>query len=156
MASQTPTTNTATTSTRWGKARNRHYSAMRIAAPLGILLAAASAALWGFIGPGSENPWLAITIFFAVTVAPWIMLIWAIVVDRNTISGATRRPEESVENQWLTQAAEISFFVVFMVTGVSSAVTSPFLGNPVSLTLLAIALLAMITFGVSYLIVKRR
>lgn len=88
---------------------------------IGIAITAALIASFAMVNPDAD---LAIATFaFAVSCLPIASAGgWALLVDRSTIRGATPRPEDSVESQWLEKSSAAAFRDVLILTGVASAV----------------------------------
>lgn len=84
-------------------------------------------------------------------------LTWAILVDRQTITGAIRCPDESVENRWFAKASETTLLALLVILGLAIFyfVLFPQVVS-VQYVLLAILLLIGLIFFVSYEVHKRR
>lgn len=142
----------------WGRSRFGGGSGalIGVSITLGALLACGAGALFAWIG-AAERPGLTFALLAAGTLPVWAALAWALLVDRATITGATRRPEESVESDWYTRAAAGVFQDLLLVGGLGAAAFS--LGSihaPVGAVLAAVVALAMLDFGARYLTQKRR
>ncbi|GGH59262.1 hypothetical protein [Rothia aerolata] len=104
----------------------------------------------------SKLPWWGILLaalpLYPVTAAT----IWAIFVDRNTIKGAVKNPENSIENSWFSKAAESSFCIIVAVLGIGAGVTAIFdLEFQTDMVLTAATMLCFIVFFVCYQFHKR-
>ena len=95
--------------------------------------------------------------FAFVTVWPCFGLVWALVVDRDSLHGAVDRPEESVESRWYDAAASKAFTDVILVVGLATAVIA-FAGlePPVLVVLPAVIVVAAGAFGIRYLLARTR
>lgn len=147
--------------TAWGRARfgSGRLSALTVALPAGILLGAGSGWLAAALGIGRSNPVLAFVIFAACLVLPATALVYAVVVDRNTVRGATERPGESVEEQWYGKAAAGSFADLILGLGAAATVLAFIPAEPaVSLKFVLPAILAacFASFGIRYLLLRLR
>ena len=94
------------------------------------------------------------TAFFPIFSAVY----WALFVDRSTLTNAPKNPESSIESSWYQKAASSTFTFLIGTLGVALFVTTLFVDLTLTLdnAILAILLLAMLTFGVNYLVVRRR
>lgn len=144
---------------KWGRARfgEGRMPAMGIAIPIGVVLAIVVGffAVWtGIVGP---RPLVGGAVFAIVMASPFIALAWVLVVDRDTLQGATERPEESVENTWLQAASSGSFFDLIAIGGLGAAILT-FSGWNLSgqIAFVIVVLLGMASFSLRYLIASRR
>ena len=141
--------------TKFGK---RNHSAWTMALPAGIGAALCFGAVAAAVD-SHELAWGWILLIFTLCLAPvCTALVWSLIVDRNTIPGASRSPEDNVENAWLSKAAETTALVTFAVAGVGSAVATfvqPDL-MAVPFTLLGVCTFMGLTFAVAYLWEKSR
>lgn len=145
-------------SAKWGRSRFGGSSAALICTSLGLglLLAAGAGALFAKFSD-IDKPWLAFAVMTVGVLAPFSAMVWAILVDRLTITGATKRPEESVENTWYDQAASGTFTDMLLLLGVTAAVFSIFRFNlNTGLVLAALIVIMMADFGIRYLLKSRR
>ena len=147
----------ADTRSRWGRVRfgGRRLSALWAAVPLGLTLAAVIAAIaTGGAGPRPVVGGVAVAF---VCVWPFIGLTWALIVDRDTLRGATENPEQSVESAWYERAAGGAFSDTLLITGLGTAAIA-FASIELStvLALAAVILVAMGSFGVRYVAQRRR
>lgn len=76
--------------TKWGRVKfgSRKIPAMRIAIPVGIVIALGLAFLARLADTVGTHVVLGVTIFTAALSAPCIALVYALVVDRSTMLGA--------------------------------------------------------------------
>ena len=147
---------------RFGVAKfgSRNRSALTIAVPGGIALTLALAAIATSLGSDHVRlAWGWVLLIFALCLLPVsVAAVWGFIVDRETIRGASRSPEENVENAWFNKASETTTLVTFAVAGLGSAVAA-FVRQEsaaVSFTLLGVCGFMAITFAVAYLWEKSR
>ncbi|MGC5076779.1 hypothetical protein [Agrococcus sp. DT81.2] len=141
----------------WGRMRfGARRSALLIAVPIGIVLAAGVGALAVWTGVAGDDPLPGGVAFAVVTVWPLTAAAWIAVVDRSSLRGALERPEESVESSWIETASQRAFTDTLTLAGLGTAalvVTGAEL--PGSVALLAVVLVGMASFGTRYLIARR-
>ena len=83
-------------------------------------------------------------------------LAWVILVDRTTITGATRNPDDSIENIWFERAALGAFGDLMIVLGLGAAAFAVFgLDIAPALLLSALFVLASADFAVRYLRISK-
>lgn len=144
---------------RWGRVRagDRRVPALLVALPVAIVLAAALGALVMATGAAGE-PRLAGGVAVAViTLWPLAGLVWALVVDRTTLAGATARPEQSIESAWYERAASGAFSDTVVVVGLAAAaIAFTGLDVPVLLALSGVIVVAAGSVTVRYLAQHRR
>lgn len=143
-------TSTQTRSTtRWGRTRSGKYSVPVVAIPLGFLVSG----LFGLIPLAfisDLNPFL-VWLIFTIALAPVACaLVWVIVVKRETITGAVRNPEQTVETQWATRAHSIGFFAMVILTGWGSFFSSFFFNPEVAWVSLFIAIFGVVVYLIVY------
>ncbi|MDN6487306.1 MAG: hypothetical protein L0K34_07480 [Ancrocorticia sp.] len=141
---------------RFGHARfgTGTHSALTLAALLGIAVAVIAGVLVALTG-SFEMASVWVFAIFTVCLAPGcVALVWIVVVDRNSIPGAIRTPEYSVETTWLDKASQTTCLITFPAVGIGAALTSNV--PEVSLTLIAVCGLMVLTFVAAYLWEKRR
>ena len=142
---------------RWGRLRGSDTSTLWVAIPVAILLAVGIGVLVTLTGVAGPRPVVGGIAFAFVTVWPCFGLVWALVVDRETLHGAVDRPEESVESQWYDAAAGKAFTDVLLVVGLGTAVIAfGGLEPPAIVVLPGVIVVAMVAFGVRYLLVRTR
>lgn len=145
--------------TKWGRAHiaGRDLSAMKVAIPVGVLLSVVAGVVAAWAGFGGERSWLGGAIFAFVMSWGFVALVWAIIVDRSTLQGATDRPEESIESSWMQSASSGAFFDTIAIAGFGSAIVTFMDVNwSNGLVLLSVCLIGMLSFGLRYLISSRR
>jgi Ca2+/Na+ antiporter len=146
--------------TRWRRtkfARGR-FTAMGVAIPAGLVLAAAFGSITLLTGVASgDRAALFAVIMAAATASGFVALIWALVVDRTTLRGALDKPEESIESTWLDAAQAGALRDTVLLTGLTLMVLAV---TRVQLdtvwTLVGVILLAGFSVVVRYLVAKRR
>lgn len=143
----------------WGHSRfgARRGSALLLAAPIGLALAAALGALAGWAAaPTGADVLLVAVVFALATALPMVSAVWLLVVDRSTVRGALDRPEESIESSWLDRASQGAFTDTLTIAGLGTAAL--FVSGadiPGSWTLLAVVVVMMASFGIRYLVARR-
>ncbi len=144
--------------TRWGRSRFGGSPGVLIVVSLlvGAVLVAGIGWLAMLVEPGSENPWL---LFWVTAIVTWpfgAILVWALLVDRSTLSGALDDPELSVESRWYDKAASGAFHALIVALGLGVAAFQ-FLNVDVAPPLLlgGYFVLAVAAFGISYLFAKK-
>ena len=141
---------------RFGVAKfgSRKHSALTVALPGGIALAASISAVLTSLGPDFQRlTWAgAFAIMFACTLPIAVMAIWVAVVDRETIRGADQSPEYNVENTWFTNASATTAHFTFGAAGIGSAIAAFTLkdSSAVSFTLLGVCYFMIIILGAAY------
>lgn len=144
---------------RWGRVKfgGGRLSALWVAVPAGLILAAALALLFVMTHNVEPHP-IVVGIAVAFTML-WACtgLIWTLIVDRDTIRGSTKNPEQSVESTWVDRAASGAFQDTLLTAGLGTAAIA-FANIDISAVLaLAVAILiAMVSFGVRYFIQQRQ
>ena len=144
--------------THWGRLRGGSSTpAMAIAIPGGLVLAVLvgviAAAMWD-----APTPPVVVGIGFTVVTLPALVgLVWAFLVDRNTLRGAIDRPEESVEGAWYDKAAQGAFSDILLIVGLGTAFLAiTGIRIDVLIALIGVLLVAMGSFTVRYLVARRR
>ena len=143
--------------TRWGRVRfgSRRMPAMAVAVPTGFVVAALFGAAGAILRP--EAPLLFGVILGLCLWGPSLALVWALVVDRSTLRGAVRDPEESVASSWYERAAGGAFQDTLTAAGLALAVVAIWrLEFTATLALLGVVLFAMGSFAVRYVLCARR
>lgn len=147
------------TRTKWGYAKfgTGRVPAAAIAVPCGLALGAAGGLLSVLLGITDPNPALGFWVFFACIAMPAVALVYLLVVDRNTLIGATERPDDSVESGWIDKAAAGSFMDLILVLGVAATVLAFIpreLVIDLKLVLPAVIALGFASFGIRYLVLR--
>lgn len=147
--------------TKWGRTRLGTGStpAMAIAIPLGILIGLAGGFLAVVAGVAGSTPPLGFLAFGFCLTFPGIALVYAVVVDRNTLEGATERPDDSIESGWYEKATSGSFHDIMVVLGVTVGVLAfiprEFMVD-LKIVLPAVLALCFVSTGIRYLVLRRR
>ncbi|MBV7363949.1 hypothetical protein KRX54_05845 [Actinomycetaceae bacterium TAE3-ERU4] len=139
---------------RFGK-ENR-MAAMPVAVFLGLVISALLSLVAVFFHKYELPWWQTFLIYWVCLALATISLVWAVVVDRLTIPGAIKKPEESIEMLWYSKASEISFNALLFVCGVGSLVCGLLGFNYILNVFLLITLVLAVIFGLSYLFVRYR
>lgn len=96
----------------------------------------------------------------AASFMPGLALGWILVVDRRTVKGAVRNPEESIEAQWYDRATRGTFHDLLVVMGLTAMALSVVPQWRDELTasdaLLACMVFAAADVSARYLLTKRR
>lgn len=151
-------TNTTERQTRWGRSRVLGGGTGRLIAVSLVLGAALASAVGGiYIAVGHPSrPWVALAIFVVVMLPVSTALAWVVLVDRTTITGATRNPDDSIENIWFERAALGAFGDLMIVLGLGAAAFAVFgLDIAPALLLSALFVLASADFAVRYLRISK-
>lgn len=144
--------------TRWGRAKFGGSQSLLLTVSLGSgALAATGFALILYTVQGGGDLWVYLLASFATVFFAASALLWVLLVDHNTLQGAVKSPENSVENTWYDRAAVTTFHIMFPVLGVGAGISTIFSWTlPLGTGLMLAAVLMMLTFAVSYQIHKRR
>lgn len=126
-----------------------------------LIAGAVTAALIGYLASLSkfaDHSALGWIVFTAAFFPIFTAVYWALLVDRSTMTYAPRDPESSIESSWYQKAASGTFTFLLGGLGVALFVTTLFVDLTLKLddVILVILVLTMLTFGVNYLIVRRR
>lgn len=126
---------------------------------IGVAVAAAlGLAAWAFAS--NTNGLVYGIVVAAMSFVPGLALGWVLVVDRRTVKGAVRNPEESVEAQWYDRATRGTFHDLLVVMGLTAMALSIVPQWRDGLTapdaLVACMVFAAADVSVRYLLVKRR
>ncbi|MCC9174887.1 hypothetical protein [Arthrobacter sp. zg-Y179] len=151
----------APTRTKWGYAKfgTGRVPAAAVAVPGGLALGAAGGRLAVLAGISGSNPALGFWVFAACIAMPAVALVYVLVVDRNTLIGATERPDDSVESGWIDKAAAGSFMDLILVLGAAATVLAFIpreLVVDLKLVLPAVIALGFASFGIRYLVLQRK
>ncbi|MGP9780852.1 hypothetical protein ACT3UQ_00080 [Glutamicibacter sp. AOP12-B1-11] len=142
---------------KWGRSRFGGGSAALIITSLlvGLVLSAGGGLLFARLN-FPENFVLAALVMMAGLLPVLSVACWALLLDRDTLRGATKNPEISVESQWYDKAAVGVFQDLLLVCGLGGAVFS-FLQFQASigLVLAGVVMVAMVDFAVRYWLIKR-
>lgn len=96
-------------------------------------------------------------IYFIVMLPVMIGIVWLLLVDRESILGAVRNPENSVESTWYSAAAEDTFHAAMVLGGIGCLIFPVWSVEASVSTVLLISVAAMqVIFWISYGIRKRR
>ncbi|MFD1375201.1 hypothetical protein ACFQ4U_02445 [Micrococcus antarcticus] len=143
--------------TRWGKARFGGSSAALIGVSLGIGIFVSASLGWGFSLLGNaERPVLVFALMAIGTLPASAALGWVLLIDRSTLSGVVKRPDDSIESAWYEKAASGAFGDILLVGGLGAAVFAFMkIEAPVSWCLSAMVLFAMLDIAARYLWQKK-
>ncbi|MCS4484476.1 hypothetical protein NXS08_03100 [Gleimia sp. 6138-11-ORH1] len=151
--------NLKNTSTPWGQVKfgkKPRKAAITIALPAGLFSATILSALATYLMPRYDIWWQSILIYLIMLTPIAVAGAWALLVDRSTLPGAVRNPEESVEQAWAKTAALNAFTtnVILISIGLTVSVLANY--QTISNTLLVVLLLHLAAFAFSYQIEARR
>lgn len=122
----------------------------------GLVTSMAVATLSVWLSPTADRaPLLLFIVVTLATLGPTSAGWWVAFVDRSTLRGATPRPEESVEGQWLQRALAAAFAITFAVAGLGSGVIATMHWSVPAETLLlgVCGVMALSAVG-SYLVIR--
>lgn len=124
----------------------------------GLLTAVPIGALAVWLTPTAERaPLLLFATVTVATLGPASAGWWAVLVDRSTLRGATPRPEESVEGQWLQRAMASSLGICFAVAGLGAGFFAMTRWQvPVDVVLLALCGVIMASVVGHYLAIRAK
>lgn len=149
----------------WGRSARLGGGTGRLIA-LSLLLGTLLAALIGVIAyglaataghEGPRAPLLLGMIMTATSLVPGWAVVWALLVDRDTVRGAVRNTEDTVEGRWYEKATSGAFHDLLVLLGLGAFVVV-LAGWQVDTGLLAagLVLFMMLSVAVRYLLLKRR
>ncbi|WP_405372380.1 MULTISPECIES: hypothetical protein [unclassified Microbacterium] len=147
------------TRSRFGRVKfgGGRWPALWTALPFGLLLAIGAGAIAVATGVAGPRPVFGGIAFVFVMLWPCTGLVWAFLVDRNTLRGTTPHPEQSIESAWYDRAAAGAFSDILLVVGLSTtAVALSGIEVPTSLALAGVVVFAMGAFGIRYFVQQRR
>lgn len=146
------------TQSTWGRSRFGGSQATLILVSILGATALAQLLAWGIIALQSEQvTWWWVPVASLAFVPVLAATFWVVLVDRNTIKGATRNPESSIENHWYGKAAETTFHLMIAAMGLGAGAFAIFDWQVApSLLLASVTVLAMLIFLVSYQVYKRK
>ena len=147
-----------TTQSTWGSTRSGR-SPWPGAIGIGVAVAAVlGLTVWAFAS-GTSGVVYGI-VLAAASFMPGLALGWILVVDRRTVKGAVRNPEESIEAQWYDRATRGTFHDLLVVMGLTAMALSVVPQWRDELTasdaLLACMVFAAADVSARYLLTKRR
>ncbi|MFT3872223.1 MAG: hypothetical protein QM714_06175 [Nocardioides sp.] len=145
--------------TRWGRSRFGGGGGLLVGTSiaLGLLLSAGIGWASTVVEPDPARTWALFLVAAAATLPISVMLVWVLLVDRSTISGATDDPESSIESHWYDRAAVGAFTDLLVALGVGTAVFSFVrIDLAPSIILIALFLIAGASFGLRYWWLSRR
>lgn len=146
------------TRTRWGRSRfgGGGGALIAVSLTLGAVLAAGAGWLITVLERDHPRPGLLLGVGALVTLPVCVGLVWALLVDRSSLAGAPDDPEASVESRWYDKAAVGAFHVLIATLGLGAAAFQ-FLKVDVAPSLLlgGYFVLAVVAFGISYLLARR-
>lgn len=145
---------------KWGRSRFGGSTALLIILSLlgGLVLSAAMALIWWTFGPEADQQrkMLAGLVFALLMLPAASALCWVFMLDRDTLAGAVRDPDSSIEGKWYEKAVFGAFNDLIALCGLGAMA----LGllridvDPVML-LVGVVLLAAVDVLVRYLVIKK-
>lgn len=147
----------------WGRMRSGGGARKLVVLSLGGSLAAAVGLAAAVAAAGPSERFLATLLVFGFSFwMPFGALLWLLLVDRDTLTGAPKNVEDSVEFRWSERAAAGVFRDLLLALGVGAAVLSILQITtglafqwPLSLVLAGVLILAMADFGIRFQLAKR-
>lgn len=144
---------------RWGRSKfgAGRLPALWVAAPLGAVGAVTLAAVVVMMESAGSQPVLGGIAIALVLMWPLTGLVWVVIVDRDTLRGATKNPEQSIESFWHDRAASRAFTDTLLIGGLATAAIS-LSGIEISavFAVAGIVLFSMSSFGIRYLLLRRQ
>jgi hypothetical protein len=144
--------------TRWGRTKGGRAPAMAVALPAGLALAGITSAVAAWAGFGGSRPAIAAVVMAACLAAPAVLLVWVVVVDRQSLAGTADRPEESIESRWYDRAAAGAQTDVVLVAAIAAVVlaVAPDVDVTPELVLVGVIAVSFLCFAVRYQLLRRR
>ncbi|MDY5133425.1 hypothetical protein [Actinotignum urinale] len=140
------------TQAKWGYVRGTKVSALKVASMIGPVIAVGLGAVRVFTNPPGPYKWVAVLIYAACLCAPAIGFVWVIIVDRTTLPGATKHPEQTVETHWHKQAATNAFLATVCACGIGVL----FSDGVISKVLAGVLVFEFVSYSIAYLWAKTR
>lgn len=147
------------TRTKWGRTKfgTGRTSAMAIALPCGLVLGAVGGWLSVLVGITESNPIVGFLVFTLCLTMPALALVYALIVDKNTLEGAAEQPDDSIEAKWYDKATSSSFTDLIWVLGAVS-IALAFIPTNISvdlkLVLPAVLAVCFTSFAIRYLMLR--
>lgn len=143
----------------WGRARFGGGSAALITVSLlcGAITSVGVSYLFAAIRFSDHQP-IAWLIFSLAFLPVFTAVFYAIFVDRSTLRDTPTDPEASIEATWYKRAASGAFTDMIGLLGIALLAFTLFVDLSVSVdtVLLVLIVVAMLDFGIRYLIIRRR
>lgn len=142
---------------RWGRSKFGGTQTLLILLSLAGGTTGSLALAWGLYSiKGQGEAWIYLLASFSSCFLIFSALTWALLVDRSSITGATKHPEQTIENHWYQKATESTFHALLILLGLASVA---FLIFPLHLQathfLAGIWVFLVLTFFISYQVHKR-
>ncbi|GAA1416249.1 hypothetical protein AUR04nite_28600 [Glutamicibacter uratoxydans] len=151
------------TKSRWGRMRSGGSTRKLLGISLGggLAIALALGSLAAVLGYPQQIP-LALAGYSISFWLPFSALIWVLLVDRETITGAPKDVEQSIESRWAERAGAAVFRDMLLFLGLGAGVLSFlqfkvdwFLEVPLGLAFALVLSLLLIDFAIRYQLIKR-
>ena len=139
--------------TRWGRVKfgGRGLPALWVAAPFGAVGAVALALIAVSTESAGSRPVLGGIAIGLVALWPLTGIVWVLIVERSTLTGAAANPEQSVESRWHERAASGAFTDTLLIGGLGAvAITLSGIDLSAVYAVAALVLLSMASFGIRY------
>lgn len=113
------------TQTSMGRSRFGGSQATLLASSFGIgVLVSLGLAALAYFSRVHANPAFFASVLFLLSVLPASAFAWLFLVDRTSIRGATRNPEQSIESARMNKATSDAFTVVCVVAGLTAVIST--------------------------------
>lgn len=148
------------TRSKWGRARFGGSPALLILLSVlgGLVLSAAFAWLIWQFGPDAvaQRKALAAVVAGLVMLPAAFALSWVIMLDRDTLAGAVKDPDSSIEGMWYEKAAFGTFHDLIAICGLGAMALGllPIDVDPV-MVLCGVVMFAAVDTTVRYLLIKK-
>lgn len=124
----------------------------------GLVLCAAMALIWWTFGPEADQQrkMLAGLVFALLMLPATFALCWVIMLDRDTLAGAVKDPDSSIEGKWYDKAAFGAFHDLIAVCGLGAMALFllPIDVDP-AMVLCGVVMFAAVDTTVRYLLIKK-
>lgn len=151
---------TTATQSKWGRTRFGGSPALLIVLSVlgGLILSAAIAWLIWQFGPDAvvQRKALAAVVAGLVMLPATFALCWVIMLDRDTLAGAVKDPDSSIEGKWYDKAAFGAFHDLIAVCGLGAMALSLLPIDVVpAMALCGVVMFAAVDTTVRYLLIKK-
>lgn len=106
-----------------------------------------------------DKPLLFAGVVFVATLPSLVAGAWLVMVDRDTIAGAVKDTENTVESRWYDEAAKTALHTMMWASGIGAAVLSLFFDDlqvPAWVACVVVILVIWAAFGARYAVERRR
>jgi len=145
---------------KWGRARFGGSQTLLLLLSIlgGIVISAVIACLIVQFGPEApvQRKVLAAVIAAIIMLPVAFALCWLIMLDRDTLAGAVKDPDSSIEGRWLEKAGFSTLGDIVAVAGLAATALTIFkVDIPASNALLVVVGLAFVDMAIRYLMLKK-